>query len=84
LKAIIEETSEKFLRWAIHQILLWKSEKNVKNLIHIHGTADKILPLHNFNGVIQVKGGGHFMIVTHAAEIDQILNNLLRCDNDLF
>jgi hypothetical protein len=31
-----------------------------------------------------VKGGGHFMIVTHAAEIDQILNNLLRCDNDLF
>jgi pimeloyl-ACP methyl ester carboxylesterase len=78
LKNIIKETSEEFVKWAIPQILHWKSEIAVGDLIHIHGTADKILPLPHFNSAIQIGGGGHFMIVTHAAKIDYILHDLLK------
>jgi pimeloyl-ACP methyl ester carboxylesterase len=81
LKTIIQETNAKFLKWAISRILYWQSEITMDKLIHIHGTADKILPLPHSINVIPVEGGGHFMIVTHAAEIDQILHNLLQPDD---
>ncbi len=40
LKEILLDTDAIFLKWAISKIIRWKNDDSIKNLIHIHGTAD--------------------------------------------
>jgi pimeloyl-ACP methyl ester carboxylesterase len=75
LKAIITETNNKFLKWAIEKILTWQNLTELTNVITIHGTNDKILPLKSSD--YQIHNGGHFMIVDKANEIIKILNPIL-------
>jgi pimeloyl-ACP methyl ester carboxylesterase len=60
-----------FLNWAIDKILHLKNEVVHKNLIHIHGTADRILPIRFVTADIVIKGGTHLMIMNKAAEVQQ-------------
>ena len=73
LTEILKETDENFLKWAIDKIVTWKSEIEHKNVIHIHGTADRILPINFVNCQIKVKNGGHFMTLNKAKELDEIV-----------
>src|SRR5260221_248687 len=43
-KIILKETDIPFTKWAISAILKWKSSKPTHNIIHIHGTSDRLLP----------------------------------------
>ena len=73
LAEILKDTDENFLKWAIDKIVTWKNEIEHKNLIHIHGTADRILPINFVNCQIKVKNGGHFMTLNKAKELDEIV-----------
>ena len=73
LTEILKDTDEKFLKWAIDKIVTWKNEIEHKNVIHIHGTADRILPINYVNCQIKVKNGGHFMTLNKAKELDEIV-----------
>lgn len=73
LRQIILETSEEFLRWAIVQIMIWNNLKTHPNLLHIHGTEDRIFPYFAIKNCISIKEGGHFMIVNRAKEISDII-----------
>ena len=44
LKNIVKNTDEKFLKWALYQIINWKNECFDENIIHIQGNRDLILP----------------------------------------
>ncbi len=73
LKEILSDTNPVFFKWAIDQIIRWKNKTLPKNLIHIHGTGDRILPV-RFSGYdILVKNGGHFMTLNKSDEINRIL-----------
>jgi len=59
----------------VNSIVSWNNKSHSENIIHIHGTSDKILPLKN--GIkydYLIKGGTHFMIVNKADEINSIIN----------
>jgi len=75
LASIIEDTDVAFLRWAIGVILQWSNEEVLPNVVHVHGTRDRIFPIHTANFVVE--GGGHLMIVSKAAEVDQIIKNVI-------
>ncbi|MDQ7948733.1 MAG: hypothetical protein REI93_07800, partial [Pedobacter sp.] len=45
LHEIIRDTDDKFLAWAMHQLMTWENDSYPENLIHIHGTADRIFPI---------------------------------------
>ncbi|RZK01492.1 MAG: alpha/beta hydrolase [Flavobacterium sp.] len=77
LTAILNDTDPKFLKWAINAIVNWKNTSQSNNIKHIHGSADKILPMKYVNYDIEVEGGGHFMTINKSKELNQILNNLL-------
>jgi pimeloyl-ACP methyl ester carboxylesterase len=77
LRQIMAGTSTRFLKWAINEILIWKNDKRPQNLVHIHGTADRIFPLNNTRADIIIKGGGHLMVYDNAAEISNILKDKL-------
>jgi esterase/lipase len=60
-----------FLNWAIDKIVHLKNVVVHKNLTHIHGTADRILPIRFVNADIIIKGGTHLMIMNKAEEVQQ-------------
>ena len=74
---ILNDTDEKFLKWAIDKIVTWKNQVEHKNLVHIHGTSDRILPINFVNCNIKIKNGGHFMTLNKAEELTQIVRKEL-------
>jgi pimeloyl-ACP methyl ester carboxylesterase len=75
LASIMKDTDEIFFSWAIETICLWKNKQNVDRVIQIHGTNDRILNLRSADFVIE--GGGHFMVVSRAKEISDIIKNVI-------
>lgn len=76
LASIMADTDEIFFYWAIERIILWKNNAMVERVIQIHGTKDRILNLQTADFIIE--GGGHFMVVTRAKEVSDILKGVLK------
>jgi len=77
LADILHDTDEKFLKWAIGKIVSWTNQAQHKNLKHIHGTSDRILPIRFVDCDLKVIGGGHFMTVNKSGELSQKIKSLL-------
>lgn len=76
LRDYLKSADTNFIKWALQIILDWKNERYPQNLIHLHGSNDKIIPLpKNVNHIL--KGGGHLMIYNRADEVSQLLQNCL-------
>ena len=69
--------SQVYTDWAINQILNWKNESKLSNLIHIHGSSDRIFPIKNVHPDFIIEGGGHMMIMNRSKEINVILRKEL-------
>lgn len=65
--------NEKYINWAIHNLLHWESKNNLDNIIHIHGNKDEVFPIKNIDSCITVLDGTHAMIITKAKKISSIL-----------
>jgi len=68
---------EQYLNWAIHHVVNWKRENNLKNIIHIHGSDDEIFPIKHIKNSIIIEGGTHAMVITKAKKINAILENII-------
>lgn len=78
LKDIVRNTDERFLKWALHQIMNWKNENYSENIVHIQGDSDLILPHVFVKYDYLIKGGTHFMTLNQSKEIETIIiENLL-------
>ena len=75
LKRTITETDSKFLAWAIDKIVNWKNKAVLKDITHIHGTHDRLLPI--TESEYQISGGGHLMMINKSSEISRVINSLL-------
>ena len=82
LKEVILETDEKYLRWSLGQLFLWRQHKPLPGMVHIHGSDDKVLPFVDGPGVIKIEHGEHLMVLHQAAEINVILNKILEDEHD--
>ncbi|CAA6822217.1 MAG: Unknown protein [uncultured Aureispira sp.] len=77
LKDVLLDTDEFFFRWAIEAILNWENEIVPLHVTQIHGTKDHILPLVETPNLIQVEGGGHFMVLEQADLVTEVLKRIL-------
>ena len=77
LRQILQDTNAVFLQWAINQIVNWKNKEVPKNLIHIHGTADKILPIQFIKADKRVNTGGHFMTLNQVEVLNKLLSEAI-------
>ena len=73
LKEIIFDTSVPFLSWAIDQILHWQNTQRPPHLVHLHGTADKLLLCGATQANYKIIGGEHLMVYSKAGIISQII-----------
>ncbi|HZW78283.1 MAG TPA: alpha/beta hydrolase [Flavobacteriaceae bacterium] len=66
-----------YLDWAIKQMVTWKREESVQNLIHIHGEEDQVFPIKHIQDCIVVKGGTHVMLLTKGRELSHLLEEVI-------
>ncbi|WP_093825082.1 hypothetical protein [Spirosoma endophyticum] len=66
-----------FLKWAIRAIATWKNQIKPIDLIQVHGTNDKILPIQYTNPDLVVSVGGHLMVYSQSDAISDLLAQLL-------
>jgi pimeloyl-ACP methyl ester carboxylesterase len=77
LRQITLETDMRFSRWAIWAILHWRNSTIPPNVVHIHGTADKVLPFNRVKADYVIPGGTHVMTLNEYEEISSILKKLI-------
>ncbi|MFK7904400.1 MAG: alpha/beta fold hydrolase [Chitinophagales bacterium] len=71
--AMVTSQSPIFLRWAMQQLAGWENESYPSDLIHIHGTKDRIFPHRMIQNPITIEGGTHFMNMEWADEINRLI-----------
>lgn len=63
----------KYLDWAIKNVLSWRNNQIIPNLIHIHGNKDEVFPISNIKNCIIIEKGTHAMIVTKSSLISKVI-----------
>lgn len=67
------------VRIQIAALLGWEGPAQpVKDLIHIHGDNDRLMPIASINGAEVIKGGGHFMVFNRAEAVSKALRKALQ------
>ena len=75
---MMKQKDPKFMKQAVRCIVEWESENygNIE-LLHIHGSKDKTLPIKKINDPVIIEDGTHVMTLTHGKEISDIINKWL-------
>lgn len=72
---MIDAMKPNYFKRSINCIINWQDAGCVhSNMIHIHGTGDRLLDYKNVNADFTIKKGSHAMIINKADEISLILN----------
>lgn len=74
---MLVDTDITFFRWAVKSILYWEQTETIKNLYHIHGSADLMFPIKYIKPQYIIKNGKHLMIYTQATEVSEILSEII-------
>lgn len=62
-----------YLQWAIYNVLHWQQNKELANIIHIHGKKDEVFPIKHIKNSIEIENGTHVMILNKAKKISKLL-----------
>jgi pimeloyl-ACP methyl ester carboxylesterase len=74
---LIKRSDTSFNRWAVNALLHWNNSIVPSNVIHIHGTHDKILPYKYVKCNYTIKQGGHLMVMEQAEAISKIIGDII-------
>ncbi len=83
LRQIILDSDTEFVKWAISAILKWKNRQMPGNLVHIHGTADKLLPYRYVKADYTIDGGTHIMTLDNPHTVSALLRRIITGNADL-
>jgi pimeloyl-ACP methyl ester carboxylesterase len=74
---ILNDTDTNFTKWAVYAILHWQNAVIPKNVVHIHGTSDKLLPYRLVKADYSVEKGTHLMVMNQPGEISLLLKQII-------
>jgi pimeloyl-ACP methyl ester carboxylesterase len=74
---ILKDSDPTFTKWAMDAIVNWRNTIVPKNITHIHGSADKLLPYRYVKADYTIAGGEHVMIMDVADEVSALLKKLI-------
>ena len=74
---ILKDTDAAFTRWAMHAIVTWNNSTIPANVIHIHGSGDRLLPYRYVKADHCIQEGQHVLIMDHAAEVSELLKKII-------
>jgi pimeloyl-ACP methyl ester carboxylesterase len=73
---IIQSSNPAFTKWAMHAIVTWNNLIVPPNVIHIHGSADRLLPYKYVKSHHTIENGEHVLVMDKAAEVSALLKKL--------
>ena len=73
LHSILKDTDNHFSRWAFKAMVNWKTAVHDPRIIHIHGTADRMIPSENIQPTHWIEGGHHLMVYSRADEVSRLI-----------
>lgn len=76
-KKYLSVSDKTYLDWAIEQVICWKREDVIPNVIHIHGDKDAVFPIKYIKNAQLVEGGTHIMIVSKFKWFNDYLPHLI-------
>ena len=76
-KKYLSMRDEKYLPWAIHNLLNWQQTEPLPNVIHIHGNSDGVFPIKHIKNCNVIEGGTHIMILNKAKKISNLLVDII-------
>jgi alpha/beta superfamily hydrolase len=68
---------DRYINWAIRNVILWDRAKIDEKVIHIHGDSDEIFPVKYIANCIKVKGGTHIMILNKSKWLNENLPQII-------
>ena len=77
LADILADTDGPFAKWSGKAIINWKSTDHAPGIVHIHGTADRMIPPALIHPTHWVEGGTHLMVYHRAAEVSALISQHL-------
>lgn len=77
LKQMALDTDPRFMRWGMQQLIDWQAPDDIGELVHLHGTRDRMIPYQNVSPTHTIEGGSHFMILDRAEEISEIIEKVV-------
>ncbi|HMR91614.1 MAG TPA: alpha/beta hydrolase [Chitinophagaceae bacterium] len=78
LNRIIADADVSFVKWAIRAILHWQKSPPPAGLIHIHGTADRLLPISCVKADYVIEGGSHILTLDKPEEVSRLLKKIIQ------
>ena len=77
-KKYLSVRDRSYLHWSIYQTITWKGVlKTPENLLHIHGSEDKVFPIKNILNCLVIEGGTHVMILRESKIISEYIHESL-------
>ena len=77
-KDMLKEKDPLYLKRTVDMIVNWDRLIYSDRIVHIHGDRDHTLPIKNVQPDYILDGGSHMMMLTRAAEINQIIAEILK------
>ncbi len=77
MQSIMNDTDNGFVKWAMNALINWRNDTIPENIVHIHGTIDKMIPPENVKPNYWIENGTHFMVYNRADEISAIITKHL-------
>ncbi|UMB54914.1 alpha/beta hydrolase [Lutibacter sp. A64] len=72
-KEYLSVRNANYLDWSIYNVLHWKQEETLENILHIQGEDDHIFPIKHIKNCIPIKNGTHIMVINKAKSISKII-----------
>jgi pimeloyl-ACP methyl ester carboxylesterase len=71
---MILDASPEFIEWAIDAVIHWQPLPDLrKDIVHIHGTNDRLFPFSRIRDAIAIENGSHVMNITMSSEVNKAL-----------
>jgi len=76
-RMMLKDTQLVLIKRFVHMILTWPYAPPPPGIVHLHGTADRLLIYRRLHTDFELKGAGHFMVWNRAQEVSDIVNGVL-------
>ena len=73
VQSILQATDNHFASCAVRAMMEWQSTPAPEGILHIHGTADAMIPPAKIRPTFWVEGGKHIMIYSRAEEVSALI-----------
>jgi pimeloyl-ACP methyl ester carboxylesterase len=74
---MIRQGDNRFIKWAMQAALEWENEIAPTPLWHIHGDRDEVFPIQLTHPTHIIPRAGHFLLMSHSKEINDILEEII-------